>query len=65
MRGAGRNWRCRRTNRRWEPNVHYHRIWLAEEQRYVRLKLSTRALREIERKGLLRALRDGMIANLK
>lgn len=48
----------RRTNRRWEPNVHYHRIWLAEEQRYVRLKLSTRALREIERKGLLRALRD-------
>ncbi|MCG8347357.1 MAG: 50S ribosomal protein L28 [Chloroflexales bacterium] len=48
----------RRTKRRWEPNLHYHRIWLPEEQRYVRLKLSTRALREIERKGLLRALRD-------
>ncbi|MCS6882713.1 MAG: 50S ribosomal protein L28 [Oscillochloridaceae bacterium] len=48
----------RRTNRRWEPNLHYHRIWVAEEQRFVRLKLSAAALREIEKKGLLGALRD-------
>jgi len=47
-----------RTNRRWEPNLHYHRIWVPEEQRYVRLRLSAAALREIDKKGLLVALRD-------
>ncbi|MEJ5346391.1 MAG: 50S ribosomal protein L28 [Chloroflexus sp.] len=48
----------RRTNRRWLPNVQERRIWVPEEQRFVRLKLSAAALREIERKGLLQALRD-------
>lgn len=48
----------RRTNRRWEPNLHYHRIWLPEEQRFVRLRLSAAGLREISKKGLLQALRD-------
>jgi large subunit ribosomal protein L28 len=48
----------RRTNRRWEPNLHYQRIWVAEEQRFVRLRLSTSGLREIQKKGLLVALRD-------
>jgi large subunit ribosomal protein L28 len=48
----------RRTNRRWEPNLHYHRIWVAEQQRFVRLRLSAAALREIEKKGLQAALRD-------
>lgn len=48
----------RRTNRRWEPNLHYHRIWLTEEQRFVRLRLSAAGLREIQKKGLLAALRD-------
>jgi large subunit ribosomal protein L28 len=48
----------RRTRRRWEPNLHDHRVWLAEEQRFVRLRLSAAGLREIEKKGLLAALRD-------
>ncbi|MBO9339373.1 MAG: 50S ribosomal protein L28 [Chloroflexus sp.] len=48
----------RRTKRRWLPNVQERRIWVPEEQRFVRLKLSAAALREIERKGLLKALRD-------
>lgn len=48
----------RRTNRSWQPNVHYHRIYVPEEGRWVRLRLSAQALRTIEKKGLLRALRD-------
>lgn len=48
----------RRTNRRWEPNLHHHRIWLPEEGRFVRLRLSTAGLREIQKHGLLAALRD-------
>ncbi|NTV64717.1 MAG: 50S ribosomal protein L28, partial [Oscillochloris sp.] len=48
----------RRTNRRWEPNLHNHRIWVAEEQRFVRLRLSAAGLREVQKKGLLAALRD-------
>ncbi len=48
----------RHTKRRWEPNVHFHRIYVPEEGRFVRLKISTRALRTIEKKGLLATLRD-------
>ncbi len=48
----------RRTNRRWVPNVQYHRIFVPEEGRWVRLRLSAQALRTIEKKGLLKALRD-------
>ncbi|MCU0491517.1 MAG: 50S ribosomal protein L28 [Chloroflexaceae bacterium] len=48
----------RRTNRSWEPNLHYHRIFVPEENRWVRLRLSAAALRTIEKKGLLKALKD-------
>jgi large subunit ribosomal protein L28 len=48
----------RRTNRRWNPNVQAHRVFVPEEGRFVRLKLSAAALREISKKGLLAALHD-------
>jgi large subunit ribosomal protein L28 len=36
------------------PNLHVRRLWDEEEQRYVTLKLSTRALRTVRKKGLAR-----------
>ena len=47
-----------KTKRRWLPNIQKKRIWLPEENRWVRIRLSTRALRTIEKKGLLKYLRD-------
>ncbi len=47
-----------KTKRRWLPNIQKKRIWIPEEGRWVRIRLSTRALRTIEKKGLLKYLRD-------
>jgi large subunit ribosomal protein L28 len=41
-----------KTKTRQLPNLQTKRLWLEEEQRWVRLKISTRALRTINKKGL-------------
>ena len=41
-----------KTKTRQFPNVQWKRLWWDEGGRYVRVKLSTRALRTIDRKGL-------------
>ncbi len=44
---------------RWQrPNIQKKRLYVPELTRWVRLKLSTRALRTITKKGLMRYLRD-------
>ena len=42
----------RRTNRRFRPNIQKKRFWLPSERRYVRLKLSTRAIKTVDRRGI-------------
>ena len=46
------------TNRWQKPNLQRKRIYIPELGRTVRLRVSTRALRTINKKGLLRFLRD-------
>ena len=46
-----------KTKKRQQPNIQKKRIWIPEEGRYVRLRLSTRALRTITKVGLLPFLR--------
>lgn len=48
----------RRTKRRQFPNLQTKRIFIPEQNRWVRVRLSTRALRTVTKKGLLRFLRD-------
>ena len=40
------------------PNIQTKRVWLDSEQRMVRIRLSTRALRTVTKKGLETFLRD-------
>ncbi|NMH76267.1 50S ribosomal protein L28 [Pseudonocardia xinjiangensis] len=42
----------RRTARRWDPNIQTKRYWFTAENRFVRLKLSTDAIRTIDRIGV-------------
>jgi large subunit ribosomal protein L28 len=42
----------RRTSRRWDPNVQERRYWLPTEKRYVRLRLSTKAIKTVDRIGI-------------
>ena len=47
-----------RTKKVQNPNIQTKRVWLESEKRMVRIKLSTRALRTVTKKGLERFLRD-------
>jgi large subunit ribosomal protein L28 len=47
-----------KTRRRQLPNLQWKRIYVPELGRTVRVKLSTRALRTIDKKGLLPYLRE-------
>lgn len=42
----------RHTKRRFEVNLVTKRFWLEGEKRWITLKLSTRAMRTIDKKGL-------------
>jgi large subunit ribosomal protein L28 len=41
-----------RTRRRFLPNLHTHRFWVASENRWVRLRVSTQGLRTIDKNGI-------------
>ncbi|MAE69868.1 MAG: 50S ribosomal protein L28 [Gemmatimonadetes bacterium] len=47
-----------KTRRRQLPNLQRKRIYVPELDRFVRLRLTTRALRTVTRKGLLPYLRE-------
>ncbi|HAZ60023.1 MAG TPA: 50S ribosomal protein L28 [Gammaproteobacteria bacterium] len=41
-----------KTRRRFLPNLHWHRFWLASERRFVRLRVSNHGMRIIDRLGI-------------
>jgi large subunit ribosomal protein L28 len=47
-----------RTRRRFLPNLRYHRFWVASENRWVRLRVSTKGMRVIDKKGIDAVLAD-------
>jgi large subunit ribosomal protein L28 len=47
-----------KTRRRQLPNLQRKRIYVPELDRTIRVRLSTRALRTIDKKGLMTYLRD-------
>lgn len=49
-----------KTRRRWMPNIHERRFWVASENRWVKLKVSTNALRTIDKNGI-----DAVLADLR
>jgi large subunit ribosomal protein L28 len=49
-----------KTRRRYLPNLQWHRFWVASENRFVRLRVSTAALRTIDKNGI-----DSVLADLR
>ena len=47
-----------RTRRRFLPNLHRHRFWVESEKRFVRLRVSTKGMRIIDKKGIEAVLED-------
>jgi len=49
-----------KTKRRFLPNLQSHRFWVESENRFVRLRISTKGLRIIDKKGI-----DVVLAELR
>ncbi len=47
-----------KTKRTFLPNLHYRRFWVESEKRWVRLRVSTKGLRIIDKKGIDEVLKD-------
>ena len=41
-----------KTRRRFLPNIHDHRFWLESENRFVKLRVSSKGMRIIDKKGI-------------
>lgn len=48
----------RKTRRRFLPNLHWHRFWVESEQKFVRLRVSSKGMRIIDKKGIDAVLAD-------
>jgi len=49
-----------KTKRRFLPNLQSRRFWVESENRWVRLRVTTRALRTIDKNGI-----DAVLADLR
>ncbi|MGD8345946.1 MAG: 50S ribosomal protein L28 [Lysobacterales bacterium] len=47
-----------KSKRRFLPNLHSHRFWVESENRWVKLRVSTKGLRIIDKKGIDAVLSD-------
>jgi large subunit ribosomal protein L28 len=47
-----------KTRRRFSPNIHTHRFWVESEKRFVKLKVSTKGMRIIDKNGIDAVLSD-------
>ena len=41
-----------KTRRRFLPNLQYHRFWVESEKRFVRLRVSAKGMRVIDKRGI-------------
>ncbi|MCD6061077.1 MAG: ribosomal protein [Moraxellaceae bacterium] len=49
-----------KTKRRFEPNLQYKRFWMESEKRFVRLRVSTKGMRIIDKLGV-----EAVVADLR
>ena len=47
-----------KTRRRFNINLQKKKFWLPDENRYITLRLSTRGMRVIDKKGITRVVKD-------
>ena len=47
-----------KTRRRFEPNLHVKRFWVPNEKRWVKLKVSAKAIKTIPKVGIEKVIAD-------
>jgi len=46
------------TKRRFLPNIHSHRFWVESEKRFVKLRVSSKGMRVIDKRGIDAVLKE-------
>ncbi len=54
-----------KTRRRFLPNLHSHRFWVESENRFVRLRVSSKGMRIIDKLGIDTVLQDMRTKGMK
>ena len=54
-----------KTRRRFLPNLQHHRFWVESENRFVRLRLSAKGMRVIDKRGIDTVLAELRASGLK
>lgn len=49
-----------KTRRRFLPNLHWHRFWVENENRFVRLRVTSKGMRVIDKRGI-----DAVLAEVR
>ncbi|MBC2654103.1 50S ribosomal protein L28 [Pseudomonas sp. MSSRFD41] len=49
-----------KTRRRFLPNLQHHRFWVESEKRFVRLRVSAKGMRIIDKRGI-----DAVLAEIR
>ncbi len=47
-----------RTKRRFLPNLQWKKFWIPEEKRWIRLRVSTQAIKTIDKRGITSVLKE-------
>ncbi|WP_027941938.1 50S ribosomal protein L28 [Amycolatopsis taiwanensis] len=50
----------KRTSRRWDPNLQTRRYWVPSQGRWVRLRVSVKGMKTIDKRGI-----DAVVAELR
>ncbi|WMY96648.1 MAG: 50S ribosomal protein L28 [Arsenophonus sp.] len=58
MSGNNRSHAMNATKRRFLPNLHFHRFWLESEKRFIKLRISAKGMRIIDKKGIENSMKQ-------
>ncbi|MFN3306445.1 MAG: 50S ribosomal protein L28 [Candidatus Kapaibacteriota bacterium] len=47
-----------RTKRRFLPNLQWKKFWIPEQKRWIRLRVSTHAIKTIDKRGISSVLKE-------
>lgn len=61
--GNNRSHATNATKRRFLPNLHFHRFWLERDKRFIKLRVSAKGIRIINKKSIENVLLNLHIHN--
>ncbi|CAL4318457.1 50S ribosomal protein L28 [Buchnera aphidicola] len=58
MFGNNRSHAMNATKKKFLPNLQYHRFWVPKEKKFIKLKISAKGIRIIDKKGIEETIKN-------